>query len=234
MTVGAHYAIAPTYLNCEPKEDHAGLHRHASRRECRTQLPQDGAVARNMRGTRFQERETYVQSGNVVFEAKGAPSQWHGKFERALAAEVRLPVSIIVARRPRCVTIIARNPFLKRKDIETAKLHVTFLAEAPGKSSARCADRDRGGQRRIPLVRKNVYVYCPNGYGRTKLSNNALEKALGVRATTRNWNTVKTLCAMADANSAASARIGQRQSGANPLRPAAKIAAAAASRRSGR
>jgi uncharacterized protein (DUF1697 family) len=40
---------------------------------------------------------------------------------------------------------------------------------------------------------KEVYLYCPNGYGRTKLSNNALEKALSVKATTRNWNTVNKL-----------------------------------------
>ena len=40
---------------------------------------------------------------------------------------------------------------------------------------------------------KEVYLYCPNGYGRTKLSNNALEKTLSVKATTRNWNTVNKL-----------------------------------------
>jgi uncharacterized protein (DUF1697 family) len=34
-----------------------------------------------------------------------------------------------------------------------------------------------------------IYLHCPGGYGRTKLNNGAIEKALGVRATTRNWNT---------------------------------------------
>jgi uncharacterized protein (DUF1697 family) len=40
---------------------------------------------------------------------------------------------------------------------------------------------------------REIYLYCPNGYGRTKLSNNALERAFSVRATTRNWRTVNQL-----------------------------------------
>ena len=42
-----------------------------------------------------------------------------------------------------------------------------------------------------------IYLYCPDGYGRTKLSNNALEKLLSVTATTRNWRTVNQLYQMA-------------------------------------
>jgi uncharacterized protein (DUF1697 family) len=38
-----------------------------------------------------------------------------------------------------------------------------------------------------------IYLYCLDGYGNTKFSNNALERVLSVRATTRNWNTVNNL-----------------------------------------
>ena len=41
-----------------------------------------------------------------------------------------------------------------------------------------------------------IYLYCPNGYGRTKLNNTFFEKALGVPATTRNWRTVLALQAL--------------------------------------
>jgi uncharacterized protein (DUF1697 family) len=37
---------------------------------------------------------------------------------------------------------------------------------------------------------REVYLYCPNGYGRTKLSNTAIKKLLSVEATTKNWKTV--------------------------------------------
>jgi uncharacterized protein (DUF1697 family) len=42
-----------------------------------------------------------------------------------------------------------------------------------------------------------IYLFRPNGYGRTKLNNNFFEKAAGVLATTRNWRTLlalQTLC----------------------------------------
>jgi uncharacterized protein (DUF1697 family) len=145
----------------------------------------------------FTNARTYVQSGNVVFEAKGLPSRWHGKLERALTGEVRLPVSIIVRTPAALRAIIARNPFLKRRGIDPAKLHVTFLTEVPGKEARNGLNEIPAGKDEPYLSGENIYIYCPNGYGRTKLSNIAIEKALGVRATTRNWNTVKTLCAMA-------------------------------------
>jgi uncharacterized protein (DUF1697 family) len=44
---------------------------------------------------------------------------------------------------------------------------------------------------------EEIYVFCPGGYGRTKLSNNYFERQLGVPATTRNWKTVLALHEMA-------------------------------------
>lgn len=144
----------------------------------------------------FRNARTYVQSGNVVFEANGAPSRWCGKFERALAAEVRLSVSIIVRTPVQMRAIVSRNPFLKRQGIDTTKLHVTFLMHEPGKTTRSALIDILADDDAFHLSGENIYIHCPNGYGRTKLSNNALEKALGVRATTRNWNTVKMLHAM--------------------------------------
>ena len=45
----------------------------------------------------------------------------------------------------------------------------------------------------IHIAKEVVYIYCPDGYGKTKLSNNLLEKILKVDATTRNWKTVNKL-----------------------------------------
>jgi uncharacterized protein (DUF1697 family) len=144
----------------------------------------------------FANARTYVQSGNVVFEAADKPARWLGKLERALAAEVRLPVSVIVRKPAEVRALIARNPFVRRPGVDPAKLHVTFLAQAPGKDGKEALAAIAVGSDECRLVGHNVYLHCPNGYGQSKLSNNALEKALGVKATTRNWNTVKMLDAM--------------------------------------
>jgi len=57
----------------------------------------------------------------------------------------------------------------------------------------------RAGSERLALIGKDIHLYVPEGYGRSKLSNAAIEKALGLRATTRNWNTVNRLYALSGA-----------------------------------
>jgi len=42
-------------------------------------------------------------------------------------------------------------------------------------------------------------VYCPNGYGNTKINNTFFENKLKVTATTRNLKTVKELVRIAEA-----------------------------------
>ncbi len=145
----------------------------------------------------MQNVRTYVQSGNVVFQAQGSGAQWAELLERKLMGETRLPVTVIVRSAAEMAAILAGNPFLKEKGIDTARLHVTFLQQASAKSAVDSLANLKAGLDRLRCIGKEIYLHCPNGYGQTKLSNNALEKALGVKATTRNWNTVQKLCEMA-------------------------------------
>src|SRR5262249_46708864 len=130
---------------------------------------------------------TYVQSGNVVFDAGRSSAHWARALAQVLEGEARLPVSVIVRSGPDMERIVASNPFLKQKGIDTTRLHVTFLEKAPAKTAIKALDALPAGIDRFVHVGEEVYVHCPNGYGNTKLSNTAFEKALGVRATTRNW-----------------------------------------------
>lgn len=139
---------------------------------------------------------TYVQSGNVVFAAPGSASRWAPALERKLAGESRLAVSVIVRTAAEMAKVFDDNPFLNGKGIDPARLHVTFLQQRPAKTAVKTLDSLNAGADRLKLVGKEIYLHCPNGYGRTKLSNDALEKVLGVRATTRNWNTVNKLYQM--------------------------------------
>jgi uncharacterized protein (DUF1697 family) len=138
-----------------------------------------------------------VQSGNVVFEAAGSVSQCAAALEKQLTGETRLPVSVILRTPDEIAKILAGNPFLKEKRIDPARLHVTFLANAVTKEGLKKLGALKAGEDEFRVAGKEIYLYCPNGYGRSKLSNNALEKVLSVRATTRNWNTVKKLYEMA-------------------------------------
>ena len=141
----------------------------------------------------LKNARTYVQSGNVVFEAQGTAGQWAGRLERKLEGETRLPVTVMVKTAAELEKVIAGNPFLKERGIDRARLHVTFLQRAPEPSTVARLDALQAGSDRFHRVGKEIYLHCPSGYGRSKLANNAIEKVLSIRTTTRNWNTVLRL-----------------------------------------
>lgn len=88
---------------------------------------------------------------------------------------------------------IKKNPFLKNRKTDLSKLHVTFLSQAPlaGALDQMRKVKDEADDFRV--ADKEIYLYCPRGYGKTKLSNSFFEKILSVAATTRNWKTVNML-----------------------------------------
>jgi uncharacterized protein (DUF1697 family) len=145
----------------------------------------------------FADVKTYLQSGNVLFGARGTPAQLAATIETRVSEETRLPVSVIVRTPAQLQRVIAANPFAKEADATPRMVHVTFLADAAPKAAAAAIGRLRAGADRWQVAGSEIYLCCPEGYARTKLNNTALERAIGLRATTRNWNTVKALYAMA-------------------------------------
>jgi uncharacterized protein (DUF1697 family) len=138
---------------------------------------------------------TYVQSGNVVFEAQGSSaSRWAQTLERKLAGESRLPVSVIVRTAAEMTAILASNPFLNEKGIDTARLAVTFLQQDPPKAALEALAALKIGSERYHHAGQEIYLHCANGFADSKLYT--LDKVLQQRTTTRNWNTVKKLCEM--------------------------------------
>jgi uncharacterized protein (DUF1697 family) len=73
---------------------------------------------------------------------------------------------------------------------EGTRVMVTFLVSVPSREQVEKLMTYVNEPERLVLVGKEVYLHCPNGYGKTRLSNNLLEKKLGVAATTRNWKSV--------------------------------------------
>ncbi len=80
-----------------------------------------------------------------------------------------------------------------------AHLHITFLADNPVDFDLDGILQKKQAGEEIAIKTNAVYLYCPNGYGKTKLHNSFLENKLKVKATTRNWKTTKELLNMAQA-----------------------------------
>jgi uncharacterized protein (DUF1697 family) len=155
-------------------------------------------LRKEFEGMGFADVATYVQSGNVVFKAPAkAVVDLPERIEEMLLRRFEMAVPVIVRTSEEIGDVARSNPFLKEAGIDVSKLHVCFLSEMPQKSAVKALNAIAAGDDRFNCCGREIFLHCPNGFGRTKLSINAFEKILSVRATTRNWNTVNKLREMA-------------------------------------
>ena len=138
-----------------------------------------------------------ASSGNIVFTSRLGAAKLKETLKVTVDAQTRLPVTVVLRSAAELAKIVAGNPFLKTEGVDVAKLHVTFLDKTPTKPALERLGALAGDRDQYRLVGREVYLHCPINYGETKLSNTAIEKVLGVSATTRNWKTVTKLHEMA-------------------------------------
>lgn len=143
----------------------------------------------------FEQVQTYIQSGNVIFHAPetSANGSLESRIAKAVLEQYHFGVPVIVRKREELVQVVAGNPFIKEKGIDESKLHVTFLAETPAAACVSDIQKMTYPPDRFIIKGREVYLYCPVNYGETRLSNAFFEQKLKVSATTRNWKTVNKL-----------------------------------------
>lgn len=151
----------------------------------------------------FTNVKTYVQSGNVLFETSKPPASLAATIERKILDAFGFEVPVLTKSSREMMDIVKRNPLLKEASIDQGKLHVTFLSDNPPRNALELLKPLAAGAEQVHILDRAVYLYCPNGYGNTKLTNTAIEKKLSCRATTRNWATTNKLLEMANAGKTA-------------------------------
>lgn len=151
----------------------------------------------SMAELKFTDIETYIQSGNIVFE-------YHETNENILAkiitdkiqSDFGFNVPVIVKKAEELNSIINNNPFINNRNEPVDTLHVTFFPEYPENALLTGLAVTGSNADEFFIAGNVVYIFCPNGYGRTKLNNNFFENKLKIPATTRNWKTVIKLAEM--------------------------------------
>lgn len=156
------------------------------------------ALRKAVAGLGFKNVRTYIQSGNIVFEAvKQSTSAISKKIESVILKEFGHETSVITKTPEELAAAVANNPFLKEKAIDLSRLHVTFLAGCPAPADLRKLEEIPSGNDRFHCQGDILYLHLPEGMGNSKLGNAPFEKLLSVRGTARNWRTVNTLHQMA-------------------------------------
>jgi len=144
----------------------------------------------------FEDVNTYIQSGNVVFRSRR-------KCSRSTAARISTEIKNEVGFEPDVLLLTASElknaannlPF----PIQDGKiLHLFCLTDVPPEPDLAKLDALKTGGERYKHDGAIFYLHAPGGIARSKLVAN-LEKVLGVSATGRNWNTVSKLVEMAGA-----------------------------------
>jgi uncharacterized protein (DUF1697 family) len=141
---------------------------------------------------------TYIQSGNVVFEARATTAERLPALVSGLIVErfgFRAPV--ILRTVGELERILRENPLVS-PSTEAEALHVMFLAEAPRASAVSGLDAKRSPPDTFAVVGREIYLCCPNGLARTKLTNQYFDTRLATVSTTRNWRTVSKLAELAE------------------------------------
>jgi uncharacterized protein (DUF1697 family) len=137
----------------------------------------------------------YIQSGNVVYRADAGAGDAGEKVARAIAKRFGLEVPVVVRTAAEMKEVARSNPLLA-EGAPIDSLHVLFLAHAPDAKQRAALDPDRSPPDRFLVAGREVFLSCPNGVGRTKLTNAYFDSKLKTVSTGRNWRTVLKLVEM--------------------------------------
>jgi len=145
----------------------------------------------------FQNVQTYIQSGNVIFSSKEKSNK---KLETKISSGIKrkygFDVRVIILSAKEIEYTLKNNPFIKKKK-EADRLYVTFLSNAPSKENIQRLNSTDYSPEEYIIDGKFVYLFLPNGAGKAKINNNLFENKLKVSGTTRNWKTVKAFSELA-------------------------------------
>ena len=132
--------------------------------------------------------QTYVQSGNVVFDSEERDVE---KLKDVIEAQIEaifgFSVPVLIRTGDDFRRVIDNHPFAEE---EAIRVLVTFLYEPPKSSKLEELSHYKDKVDQFAIGEREIFLFCPGGYGKTKLSNTFFEKKLGVVATTRNWKSV--------------------------------------------
>ena len=142
--------------------------------------------------------ETYIQSGNVVFEAVEA-----GACVAAVTAGIArvygYPGRIVLRSADELRKAYRGNPFAGSAmptGNQADALHVYFLADWPEKTAVVGLDANRSPGDSFVVKGREIYLHLPRGMARTKLTNAYFDGRLKTVSTARNWKTVGKLMEM--------------------------------------
>lgn len=140
----------------------------------------------------FEDVDSLLQSGNVVFKSTLQDiSQIAEKIEEAIESQYGFHSDLFILTMDAFISAHQANPFSDKDTYDPKKVLVAFLSEIPSVESVAMLLENHQGSEIIEFIDDVVYIYFPEGMGRSKLNPTTMFK--GISATGRNLNTMNKL-----------------------------------------
>lgn len=153
-------------------------------------------------GLGWQDVQTYIQSGNLMFAATGTAAKLEEQLEAAIREHFSFDVPVCALPMDHLLKALQQCPFpgeveeranlvhmglVKRDGMHKGKLQIGLA----GLLEPYCTNGER-----VIVLGPYLWTDCPNGVGRSKVTPAVLDRAAGASVTMRNAKTVKAICEM--------------------------------------
>jgi uncharacterized protein (DUF1697 family) len=156
-------------------------------------LPMAKLVAIGSSQPGIENCRTYIQSGNMVFEAASAAVDGLAdRLRGTILSECGFAPHVIVIPAPDFDAVIAANPFDEEARVSPKSVHAFLLDRAPDKAALAALAERNFADDRWQIKNDAIYLHLPNGVGRSKLAT-SIERILKVPMTARNWTTMLSI-----------------------------------------
>jgi uncharacterized protein (DUF1697 family) len=145
----------------------------------------------------FQNVRTYIQSGNVILRSKLSASELENRIHYLIKEHIGADLTIVARTRAQLQKILAGNPF---QNMDISRVFFTVFSKKPEPEKVNELVALDYSPEKLAIHEDAAYLFIPGNAARSKLSNNFLEKKLGVSATTRNFNTTNKLIELSKEN----------------------------------
>lgn len=147
----------------------------------------------------WQDVESYIQSGNLVFRSAGTAAAAEAALEEALQGRFGFSVDVVVRSAGEWRRFASGSPFPDAEQERPNLLHLA-LPKAPPQAGAleRLRPYAKAGER-IELRDEALWIDFVGGVAKSRLTPGVLERVVGSTVTARNWRTVQKLAEMARA-----------------------------------
>ena len=138
----------------------------------------------------WKDVATYIQSGNLLFDASGKDGALERVLEEAIEAEFGLDVPVIVRSAAEWAKLAASNPFRQAARDAPNRLQLLVSKKPPADDAAEKLMAKAQAGEQVKAVAGGLWFHFPEGIARSKLTPSLIDKACGSPATGRNYRTV--------------------------------------------